>query len=43
MVPFTMVSGPNKDFVREKAFNSGKMVANTKAIGKETKPMATVD
>ena len=43
MVPSITVSGPSKDFVREKEFNSGKTAANTKAIGKEIKPMATVD
>ena len=43
MEPYTTVSGPNKDFAREKASNSGKMAASTKATGKETKPMATGD
>jgi hypothetical protein len=43
MEPFTTVSGPNKDFERGKAFSFGKTVASMKAIGKETKPMATED
>ena len=43
MVPFTTVNGLNKAFEREKVFSSGKMVVSTKAIGKETKPMATED
>ena len=43
MEPSITANGQSRDFVKEKAFSSGRTVVNTKATGKETKLMATED
>jgi len=43
MVPYIMVNGLKMAYERAKVSNCGKTVANTKVIGKTTKPMATAD